>query len=964
MSYRVSGHEVETMSCTWSWGLAPGSFSATIPGNVSVGSCGTDITVDFGGWVFAGVISSRSVLTDDGFSTQIQAVDHRLKLMWDMVYCQFNQVEVRADDPATPGIDRQRRFAHILPDFGGSPDWTQQKVTYTTEPYSASEIIDWLLSADSVQQDWTAEPHDDQDAPVLGLDWNMGTKLGNALQELAERQGLVFTFSNDGTAGGGGLSSGGLSGGVLSDFDGPDAGVGSGGGGGGLHLYFERKGEGTVPSPPAHSTARRDGTSLTNLDEHITAIGDRNLFQDIVEIVPDWVRTMEQFWSAPLWWKEVDRVYGPYAADEAGQAELSAKAQSVTMREYATDAPAAHGPVMDRDLWGEVSRAEIPAWLYLRDIVFKVYRVPPGYTIDTSQFSRTGKILTLDSLHLHEGLLAAVDLDIDNGGITIKDPKEYYPEAQAFVFAKGQPLAMLDPRTQRSITAVQLAAAREKWQPVPEFKLDTKNNTVILDHATFLPGTGPAGLFVFPTEGKDGITAEHPLANMIVPNAGVEVSAAEVRAVLVWEGPFYTKEFGSGKRRGAAQIKGVSDHYVFEGIAGSTTKTHSVPYADGKEADDKADTASFGRTGQESYAHGGYTRHGSWGTVLSGVVDRVTTTISFSEGLVEVVEFTKERPAGAFENARDLDRKSRQKDLFPGLQANKTEVEQLRAIARIKRERPARAAGYANPAEVLQKPVGAATAPVNLIEVPEEAAAGTPLFGTQTVGETVTPTHVFLGVVVADKSVGKQVAVATSGTVLVRVQGPFVAGDPVGVFPPVEDPAGLLETFARTFTGSETAEDARRVVGVVNESYEGTDIVVVPVRLGATANVAAPIPLGLIKVSDTEIRVRRGSVQSGGTFTAPGFGDGDVPPFLLTVSGGVPTGRVFMSVTVDAVTGAVTAATDPEIAETVPADSDPSFYLELGSFTTTDGVLTVQSNDVGAQSFELCGGVTPQWGPV
>ena len=737
MSYRVSGHEVETMSCTWSWGLAPGSFSATIPGDVydALPNSGADITVDFGGWVFAGVLSTQSVLTDDGKSTQIQAVDHRLKLMWDMVYCQFNQVEVRADNPDTPGIDRQKRFAHILPDFGGSPDWTTQTISYTTEPYSAGEIIDWLLAADSVKQEWTTEWHDAQDEPVMGLDWNMGTKLGNALQELAERQGLVFTFTNDGGGGGGGgldtggLASGGTPLGIHFGGSGPDAlsakQAPKGNQGGDLHLYFQKKGEGEPPRAPAKSTARRFGDSLSNLDEVITLIGDRDLVQDTVDFSPDWVRTMEKYWSAPLWWAEVDRVYGPYAADEAGQAELSAKAQSVTMREYATDAPGAHGPVMDHDLWGQVSRTEIPAWLYLRDIVFKVYRVTPGYTLDMGQVRRLGKILKLSSLHLHEGLLGAVDLNIDTGDIKLKRPLEYYPDTHAFVFAQGQPLAMLDPRTQRSITATQLAEARTKWQPVPEFKLDTKNNTIIFDHAIFRPGSGSAGLFVFPNEGKDGIAAGHPLANMIAPNAGVQIEAAQVKAVVVWEAGFCSWEFGGGKRRGVAQMKGVSEHHILG--------HGEVNYADGETAYKKAEKIAAPLTaGERFYASGGYTRHGGWGTVLSGVVDRVTTTISFSEGLVEVVEYTKERPNGAFENDRDLERKSRQKDLFPGLQANKTEVEQLRIISRIKRETPARAVAYANPAAVLQIPVGAATAGVNLIEVSVEAAAGTPLFGTTT----------------------------------------------------------------------------------------------------------------------------------------------------------------------------------------------------------------------------------------
>lgn len=48
-------------------------------------------------------------------------------------------------------------------------------------------------------------------------------------------------------------------------------------------------------------------------------------------------------------------------------------------------------------------------------------------------------------------------------------------------------------------------------------------------------------------------------------------------------------------------------------------------------------------------------------------------------------------------------------------------------------------------------------------------------------------------------------------------------------------------------------------------------------------------------------------------------------------------------------------------------DDDPEhgvFYLLLGTYTIDADKLYVASEELGAQSFELCGGVEPLWGPA
>ena len=765
--FTVNGSPIAELSATWSWGLAPGSASITVPGAVSI-SAGDEFSIDLGGLVFSGIVTTDSEIREDGLSTRIAGVDYRLQLLWDVVFCRFNQVEIKEEDPLVPNLDRRKRYTSILPD-----DWASQTVTTTDAPWSAADIITFLLEAASVTYDWIPATHDVQDDAVLGLDWNRGVKLGNALQEISERQGLLFTITGDN------------------------------------HLVWARKGEGTPPAPPsASSTNLRDGEALSHLDTKITLVGERNRYQDHVSLEPDWNAALQDFWSAPSWWSEVDRVFGPYAADDSGQAELSAKAQSVTLRAYNDHELAVESP--DYGLWGEISRMDLPVWIYLRDIVFKSYRVPRDYTFNG---------IPLGSLALHEGLLAAVDFDPEAGTFGLRDPREYYPEDRACVIALGQGLALLDPRTQRLLTSTQLNNARETWTAANQFRLDMKNKAVVFEHAVFLPGADAEGLFIFPNEGKAGIDAAHPLANITVPNAAVTVAPAAVAAELVFEAEFYSRTVGDGERHGVQTAKDLSLHAIYD----NGVFVEEVTYADDRTVEQKADDEAASLIlGEEVYAEGGYQRHGACGTPLNGSVDRVTVTVNFAGGLTEDVEYTKERASGSFTAERELDRRQRQKELFPGQAENKAEVKSLRAIALNTRtpDRPS-LSYYASVSEVLQKPVGAFQATVQLATLEAATAAGTPLFADGAGGY---PSDVFLGILIADASLGPQVALALDGPVPVRIQGPFAAGDPIGVEATTPgSTTAPLENFGRVGTG--------KIIGRCNADYTGSDIVVAPVTL-------------------------------------------------------------------------------------------------------------------------------------
>jgi len=258
MPFQLGGFNVSELNATFSWGVSPASATVTMPGIAAV-SAGDEVTLELAtGFVFAGVVASGAVLSQDGRATTVQIVDNRVRLQWDMVYCSFNNSEVREDNPATPGVDRQKRFWHILPE-----DWDAQIKTWTDDAYTAKEVILRLLDAESVSFVWSVSFQSNgggtsaQDKPVLGLDWNHGVKLGNALQEITDRQGLVFTLSNADT------------------------------------LKWARKGQGTLPTPPAtSSTDRRSGDALGHNDTQVRIVGERNLYQDMpVTLEP--VRTLK-----------------------------------------------------------------------------------------------------------------------------------------------------------------------------------------------------------------------------------------------------------------------------------------------------------------------------------------------------------------------------------------------------------------------------------------------------------------------------------------------------------------------------------------------------------------------------------------------------------------------------------------------------------------------------------------------
>jgi hypothetical protein len=142
--------------------------------------------------------------------------------------------------------------------------------------------------------------------------------------------------------------------------------------------------------------------------------------------------------------------------------------------------------------------------------------------------------------------------------------------------------------------------------------------------------------------------------------------------------------------------------------------------------------------------------------------------------------------------------------------------------------------------------------------------------------------------------------------------------------------------------------ESLRITRVVNGTFRklpgGTEITVAPQGGGSSAPITLrPFQLSIINEGTTEtpdwkVRVLPSTV-AGGSALDLGFSEGDDPPFLLEAAEGV----VQAIVTIDE-TGTVIARAI-EIAETLTADTDTEFHVEIGTASYDDETETWSVNN-------------------
>jgi hypothetical protein len=869
----VGGLWITSYEFTRSFGVEPASASGKAIIGSGGGSAGLDVgeyrVYSFGGIAFYGLVS-QVIGTQEritGLEYDFQLVDNRVRLPGKIFFGQFNMPEAAdatsyralvrppvgefasggsaggdgmdfSEVAAAPGASsagsldpatdvRGRVFRHIVPS-----QHAVQVSSYTDSAVSAADILRVAFRTALGNFGFALDLHPDCDLPIYEIDANSGMTLAALVSEVCGKLGLEVTLDGSRT------------------------------------LRFERRGEGTLVIP-AGAHLRRDGLSMSSDATKVCVMGDRTLVQvNNIPLEADWKRPWEAFLSEPAWLDEVNRVFGPFAEDSSGRAENAAMSREVTLRQYIVTADL-DATWIDRGRWGKVSRMNMPVWSYLNSILFRSYR------IGTDKFLYG---LPMVGLELHDGLLCSVELAGEDEDAEIgysQSPVQFYPEASAFVIARGQPLDLLAAADRESVVRNRVKDMRTQWGEVADFTLDPLNHSIRFASPVFLDGD-PAenkSILLFPNKGEGGhddVSAElgegSEYFRVVVPNPDYEIQPAELKVSLCFRLGLWQSFHGSGQRftlHSAPALAlhlldgatGIS-HSLLDGFSGDLpvptppgAGLAEITYEDGENTQAKADAQAAGLTSRSATDRSGeYVRHGVAGTAVNGVIDRVSIRVTREEGIVETVEFSKPRSADRFIPSRDFARRARTEELFDGQTELRREARMLRTLSRLDRQPvndPVRSSSHAVLTDVMRRPVGGEVSSVKTFADPlaQWPARGEGVTGWRAgdlcwLDEKGVPSRkgkAFGGVVVSTPPVspegeaGEQVkwlTLATDGTV------------PVAVEPGIEGGCGLFASpgdWKASYKGSKTigvlahGESVPRVADVGNEHKS----VMALVRLGA-----------------------------------------------------------------------------------------------------------------------------------
>ncbi len=715
----VGGGIIRKYEFTQAWGVNPSSAR----GDVVIADAAS-FTLEEGDYVvyqfdvlatFYGVVSEVVGVEAEGSGTIVSftVLDNRVRLQWQVVTGAWNMLDQRpsttlarpdagstntgsdsggptgTDDvefggaapnlpgasgvgalsvPSEPNLGR-RRYAHLLPENAAAGIWT-----YTDAPLSAQEILN-----SAFRGAWGAFTFSRSYAASMGsvypqgIDASSGVKLGNLVAQITSATGLDVRISGKNT------------------------------------LHWERKGSGLpLVVPTTNTEPRRIGTSLTANDTAVMVTGDANIVQVLnVELEPDWASAWEAFIDEAAWIREVVEVFSLATDTKADRAEAAARAREVTVAQYV--AATEDASFIDWRPLGKVSRMMVPAWHYIRELVFRSYRIPADY--------EWGGI-PLESLRVAQNLLSGTE--ITGTGASAKqryrrDNLSWYPSSRVEVIAKGQPLDLIDGRSIELFMARRVKNLREEWTTQNAFEVDEENRSIRFSTPLFIDGDPEAdeALYSYVNQGQAGgadvtesVEEDSDYLDVVVPNPNVVILPAEVRMSVAWELGRYRSKHGQGARHGVLSVPGLALHLLdVAGDAGFTNAAleavadnpaflpdqtgislKELTFASGDVAAEAAERAAETITElDEVQVYGSYTLKGSSGTTLSPVIDRVSLVVD-GDGVNETVELTKARASSALFAERTLNRLQRSEELFNGQDALRREVEGLKIEARLARE--------------------------------------------------------------------------------------------------------------------------------------------------------------------------------------------------------------------------------------------------------------------------------------
>jgi hypothetical protein len=781
----------QSIQITTAWGASPGSAIITYIGTAVPVTTGAHLTVTAGAHTFYGICRSDTLVNASrGLTRTLEFVDFREYLAWDFVFGCFNKVETRLVDG-----QRVRRYWHIYP-----ADWQAVRKTFTSIPLSAAEILDAVFGADTVLTAWVRAYHEDQYvSPVFDVDCMSGKTLAAVVQELADKQGLVFTL-----------------------------------GGGPYRLVWSRKGVGLLPGFPVTSDDRRTGTSLSGNPTRVRVIGDRNVYQIMnVELVPDWVPAWESFLILDVFEDDIfrrgsDPATGrrfnalPGDAEQYVGRQLAAYyAKTITVRAYVALRNAvrlAPEPVNDGDRFLDYrkfhgrSRLDMPAALYIKTLLFRAFK--PNLDEFTNAY---GRVVPMDSVNIADRLLQAVTHLPTTGQMAVV-PSEP-ADGNGYAVVKGYQVGRDLFRTLRP----------------EQFSVDFfKNAKAFWQSASFQwDDSGDERFVIF----DDPVVVSEDLLTVVdghaVIRADFTLVVPQARISMVVEAERYTYVLGTPGRDAVETVGGLAGEFILDGTA-----LTEIPYDDGLFADQKGfDIADVLRQQQFFYAAGSYVVKGTNGTQLTSMIDRVSVSVN-PNGTLETVDFTNERRPPVEPGARDMDRRFREQQLLPGQAELRQEANANALLAKGLRQSPGfvrflsdflsgTVDGEGKLFEGVMVKGGGQPLPAGSVlkRPPATVAAGAGLntntLAVMPAAATATDS-IFAGVVLRqNEQTGRPFRVQTGGIALVRVQGPIEPNDPVGL--------------AATPTTDYLVKNGTTAVGLAHGRISDGSVKLIHVRIGAGA---------------------------------------------------------------------------------------------------------------------------------
>lgn len=806
----------QSMRLVWSWGTEPAAAEIVYVGLVAVAS-GDWLEIRFGPFIFYGYATTNlQAVTTSGTTSRIRFVDNRDYLDWDMVYCAFN-----LRDETIIGGTKVRRYKHMLP-----ADFNAGRWTYTTTPYTAAQILDYIFDAPTVEDPWTRSYHADQvNFPVYDLDWSSsGVKLRGAIEEVTTKQGLVLTLM-----------------------------------GGRFNLVWMRKGEGSL-APIDFTTVgdRSEGVSITGHPTRIRVLGGRNVYQvHDIPMAKDWVTAWEQFYDMVLFEQEIflrgrlqmamaiggntypaGTKYTEVSPEDDPEQQVTrqlakARALEITLREFVDlvdlDDPGDGSQFADFRKFGGHSRMDIPASIYISSILFRAFKFQPGFSIKNADELE----VPIESLMLSNRMLAKVTHDPISGAM--QWDVEENPDGVGYAVVQGYQVghdlfATIRPERFRFSEWNNL---QQVWQKVP----------IAVDDS----GEPDSRFILF----QDPVIRSSDLVQIVngygVFKANPTFTTPAVRVALCFEAERFSYVKGNGTRD---DCESVSELY-YQGIAHHGDIPAEIPFSGGITANQKADEiATAILHNQFASAKGQFenfllrTEEGwtGYGYQLNGRIDRVELDVS-PGGIKEIVHLTTEAPRSTYVPERELDRQQRYRQLVPGQAELRTQANQFRLVAAALREDPRARKTLSQAFKGTFGPGRSQLQPILLENGAGLLPVGTPLWKKPGVTLTdgsksntravmpaaVTDTHSeFVGATTRDgENAAYELWVAREGDILVRVMGPCASGDPVGRV---------------SGQGYLSAQSDRGIVGTALESISGANLKVIKVRnLATQPNSLAPV---------------------------------------------------------------------------------------------------------------------------